>query len=303
MTVTCPGCGWSAEVPDEKIPAEGGKGTCPKCQVKFEVKKELKPVPEQPPASPRSESRDTKPCPLCGEEILAVAKKCKHCGSMLNELNEISPQPVNNVSEDIQSNNFEPNKIEAEAPKSVMAQVGRKPFSNTEKVLFIFVGLAVIGGISKGDSSAIGVLILFVIALFYRMRKKDSCSTDSQTSSAISQPSSSTKIFGVNRNLFAIFILIILMSLLPLYFNSSYAPKPLPPTSAEIMTKQKAEKEAKHKAEMEALYERSKRVSENGARLRQETDSMMKPTTEDYNKRTKEYDDLLEKSKYVNGVK
>lgn len=28
-------------------------------------------------------SADTKACPLCGERILAVAKKCKHCGSML----------------------------------------------------------------------------------------------------------------------------------------------------------------------------------------------------------------------------
>lgn len=27
---------------------------------------------------------DTKACPLCGEQILAVAVKCKHCGSMLD---------------------------------------------------------------------------------------------------------------------------------------------------------------------------------------------------------------------------
>lgn len=29
-------------------------------------------------------SEATKRCPQCGEEILAVAKKCKHCGSMLD---------------------------------------------------------------------------------------------------------------------------------------------------------------------------------------------------------------------------
>jgi hypothetical protein len=28
---------------------------------------------------------DTKRCPYCGEEILAVAKKCKHCGEMLEK--------------------------------------------------------------------------------------------------------------------------------------------------------------------------------------------------------------------------
>lgn len=28
----------------------------------------------------------TKKCPYCGEEILAVAKKCKHCGRWLNEM-------------------------------------------------------------------------------------------------------------------------------------------------------------------------------------------------------------------------
>jgi hypothetical protein len=31
------------------------------------------------------ETRETKNCPYCGEEILAVAKKCKHCGNWLTE--------------------------------------------------------------------------------------------------------------------------------------------------------------------------------------------------------------------------
>ena len=29
--------------------------------------------------------QETKRCPFCGEEILAVAKKCKHCGEWLNK--------------------------------------------------------------------------------------------------------------------------------------------------------------------------------------------------------------------------
>jgi hypothetical protein len=27
---------------------------------------------------------DTKPCPMCGEQILAVARKCRHCGEYLD---------------------------------------------------------------------------------------------------------------------------------------------------------------------------------------------------------------------------
>jgi len=30
-------------------------------------------------------SEATKPCPYCGEPVLTVAQKCKHCGEYLNE--------------------------------------------------------------------------------------------------------------------------------------------------------------------------------------------------------------------------
>jgi len=41
-----------------------------------------------PPSSEFSANPGTKPkkdCPFCGEEVLAVAVKCKHCGSELTE--------------------------------------------------------------------------------------------------------------------------------------------------------------------------------------------------------------------------
>jgi len=40
MKVACPRCGWSAEVPEEKMPVEGRNATCPKCKKVFEVKRE-----------------------------------------------------------------------------------------------------------------------------------------------------------------------------------------------------------------------------------------------------------------------
>ena len=169
MTVICPGCGWSAEVPEDKIPDGGITATCRKCQAKFEVKKELKPVAEQPPILPRSESRDTKPCPLCGEEILAVAKKCKHCGSMLDEVKEEPRPPVQEPSQTAASTEAEPEKRKIEDPATSKE---RKPLSNLEKVLFVIFGLAVVSGISGNNSAAPAMLLLYIGVLVFRLRKK-----------------------------------------------------------------------------------------------------------------------------------
>src|SRR5271156_3537863 len=43
------------------------------------------PVPESAPATPvEAAAEATKRCPFCGEVILAIAKKCKHCGEFLD---------------------------------------------------------------------------------------------------------------------------------------------------------------------------------------------------------------------------
>ena len=51
--------------------------------------------PTSPPPLPSGTTPETphqafKACPLCGEQILAVALKCKHCGSMLSETAQIA---------------------------------------------------------------------------------------------------------------------------------------------------------------------------------------------------------------------
>lgn len=47
------------------------------------LKQESFPI-QQSQAATSDLSRPTKACPFCGEEVLAVAKKCKHCSEILD---------------------------------------------------------------------------------------------------------------------------------------------------------------------------------------------------------------------------
>jgi len=40
---------------------------------------------------------ETAPCPFCGETILAIAKKCKHCNEILDPALRVAVQPVVNL--------------------------------------------------------------------------------------------------------------------------------------------------------------------------------------------------------------
>lgn len=67
MKITCPGCQWSAEVADEKIPAGGVAATCRNCQVKFQVSRESVSIPEPEFF-----------CPQCGTGQ-TESDACIHC--------------------------------------------------------------------------------------------------------------------------------------------------------------------------------------------------------------------------------
>ena len=48
-----------------------------------------------------SEEKQTKNCPYCGEEILATAKKCKHCGEWLGESESVlTDEEIERFAED-----------------------------------------------------------------------------------------------------------------------------------------------------------------------------------------------------------
>lgn len=42
-------------------------------------------------------AKETKACPYCWEEILAAAKKCKHCGEFLDWTQRPQPQAVTQI--------------------------------------------------------------------------------------------------------------------------------------------------------------------------------------------------------------
>jgi hypothetical protein len=50
-------------------------------------------------------AQGTKSCPFCGETILAVAIKCKHCGSMLDESLAVANRPEE-ILADVAANLF-----------------------------------------------------------------------------------------------------------------------------------------------------------------------------------------------------
>ena len=81
-------------------------------------------------------SQETKKCPYCGNEILAVAKKCKHCGTWLDGRGEAKASTPATPKQDSPVNDT---PIDKSAKKSSKGKLGKT-------IISAIVGIAVLSG-------------------------------------------------------------------------------------------------------------------------------------------------------------
>ena len=86
LTINCPACNASLIIPAKQTAVSETPTPAPPAT----------PTKSESPvmvaaASTQGQNGQTKKCPFCSEEILATAKKCKHCGSMIDALPQHHP--------------------------------------------------------------------------------------------------------------------------------------------------------------------------------------------------------------------
>ena len=145
----CPYCQKRTTVPAHYA---GKRGQCPGCKQAIEVPDPNAVDEEVSDDSDSGEvpAGDTKPCPMCGETIKKVAKKCKHCKSVLDKRLERSraTQFANEA------------KGKAETPPSAMDWVLVVLCPGIACIIGI---VAMIQGYTKRGSTMVGVSLLWGI--------------------------------------------------------------------------------------------------------------------------------------------
>ena len=88
ISVACPVCAARIKAPDL---AAGRRVKCPKCGEPLAVPSATGPtpdwVPDSPPEAASAENvqqPETKKCPFCGGEVMAIARKCRHCDETID---------------------------------------------------------------------------------------------------------------------------------------------------------------------------------------------------------------------------
>jgi len=147
----CPTCGAVGHVPSS---AAGLHIGCPKCKALLEVPKQagVADVPRSAPYSspppvrkpPGASKAADQPaglthaaCPYCGEQILAHAKKCKHCGEILDAELRASRQGKRSTPASRYEDDDEPDYDSPARPR----ESGTDPFG---VISLIFGSLAVV---------------------------------------------------------------------------------------------------------------------------------------------------------------
>ncbi len=88
VSFNCPECGGNLSV-DEN--GAGMTVPCPLCSKRIRIPRPQKTPATPPPPPLTAKQKETIDCPFCGEEILATAIKCKHCGEFLD--GSVQPPP------------------------------------------------------------------------------------------------------------------------------------------------------------------------------------------------------------------
>ncbi|MDM8556143.1 NINE protein [Desulfococcaceae bacterium HSG7] len=144
ISVMCKNCGSKFKAPENAI---GRKAKCPKCKYLLVIADDsikndmLVPQTNTNQVAVYQPTPDKKQCPFCSEEVLSSAKKCKHCGELLDFALRTAEQALKSV--DKQSTTVFMNSATSAAATNVTGNekvISGDKKKNTAALLAIFLG-------------------------------------------------------------------------------------------------------------------------------------------------------------------